>query len=101
MGILKRLIIVLVIALVLIFTWVGLIVYVNFSSVELKSEFLGGMRVDVDVESESVNLAQPINPYFNKSGFEKIVEKVEEELVVKPAEFHELQNKAVILETKD
>lgn len=107
MGIFKNIVTILVSLLIVVVIWVGSVIYLNYSTVELKGDFLG---LDVDYErtliDEDMGLGQvqevitehlePIEPEFNLRGFENYLERVEENLVVEPRIFHELQSEAVI-----
>ncbi len=119
MGVFRKMTFVLIILLVSVILWVGASMYINYNSVDLKAEILGseniyqflskGMLEEVEitvedsqglpVEDAAPDLLAPIEPYFNKAGFEKVIEKIEENLIVPPSEFHELQNDAVMKES--
>lgn len=114
----KKMIYVLVVALVSSVLWVGSVIYVNYTSIELRGEILGSeniyqflsrgmldeVKLTIQEDSKSKEVAfdilEPIEPYFSKVGFEKVVEKIKENLIVAPEEFHQLQNDAVIREVE-
>lgn len=121
MGVLRKMVFVLFVVLITSVLWVGTTIYLGYTSTELRGELLGsenvyeflskGMLDEVQVHVEddesmpveglTVNLLEPIDPYFSLVAFEKIMEKVGTELIVPPSEFHELQNEAVMKETED
>ncbi len=116
MGVLRRLLLVLGVMLITSILWVGLNLYLSYTSTELKGELLGSENVyeflsegmldevkvtieeakDTHVEGLTVDLLEPIEPYFSKIAFEKIIEKIDKELIVPPSEFHKLRNEAVM-----
>lgn len=114
----KKMIYVLVVALISSILWVGSVIYISYTSVELRTEVLGSeniyqflsrgmldeVKLTVQEDSKSKEVAfdvlEPIEPYFSKVGFEKVVEKIKENLIVAPEEFHRLQNDAVIREVE-
>lgn len=116
MGVLRKLILVLGVMLISSILWLGTTLYLNYSSTELRGEILGsenvyqflsrGMLDEVQVTLEddetmpveglTMDILEPIHPTFSTNAFEKIMEKVEDELIVHPDEFHELQNEAVM-----
>ncbi len=116
MGVLRKMLLVLVVILITSVLWVGSSIYLSYTQTELRGELLGseniyeflskGMldEVKITVEDDkrllvgelSVDLLEPIDPYFSKMAFEKIVEKIETELIVPPVEFHQLQNEAIM-----
>ncbi len=120
MGVLRKMVFVLGVLLVSSILWVGSIMYLNYSSTELRGEILGsenvyqflsrGMLDEVQVTLEddekmpveglTVDLLEPIHSSFSTQTLEKIMEKVEDELIIHPDEFHELQNEAV-MQTED
>jgi hypothetical protein len=107
MGIFRRMVAILFSLLIVVVIWVGLVIYLNHSTVELKGDFLG---LEVDYErtlvEEDMGLGQameaitehlkPIEPEFNLIGFENLLERIDDNLVVEPRIFHELQSEAVI-----
>jgi hypothetical protein len=119
MGVFRKMVYVLIILLVSTLLWVGASIYINYNSVELKADLLGSENIyqflskgmldevnivieDTDglpVQDSAPDLLDPIEPYFNKIGFEKVLEKIEEKLIVPPSEFHDLRNDAVMKET--
>jgi hypothetical protein len=116
MKILRKMIIVLVVILITSVIWVGTNIYLSYNSAELRGELLGSENIyeflskgmldevkitvsekeDLEIEGFTVDLLEPIEPYFSKIAFEKIVEKIEKDLIVSPLEFHNLQNDAVM-----
>jgi hypothetical protein len=116
MKILRKMIIVLVVILITSVIWFGTNIYLSYNSAELRGELLGSENIyeflskgmldevkitvsekeDLEIEGFTVDLLEPIEPYFSKIAFEKIVEKIEKDLIVSPLEFHNLQNDAVM-----
>jgi hypothetical protein len=116
MRILRKMIFVLAVILITSVIWVGTNVYLSYNSTELRGELLGSENIydflgkgmleevkitleeeeSVAIEGLTVDLLEPIEPYFSRIAFEKIVEKIETEFIVPPLEFHNLQNDAVM-----
>ncbi len=116
MNLLRKTVWALGVMLVSAVLWVGVNIYLSYTTTELRGELLGseniyeflskGMLDEVKVTIEedetfpveglSADLLEPIEPYFSKIAFEKIIEKIDEELIVSPEEFHQLQNEAVM-----
>ncbi len=116
MGVLRKMVLILAVALLTTVLWVGSSIYLSYTQTELRGELLGskniyefltkGMldEVKITVEEDeklpvdelSVDLLEPIEPYFSKIAFEKVVERIETKLIVPPVEFHQLQNEAVM-----
>jgi len=116
MGVLRKMVFVFAVVLITTVLWVGSSIYLSYTQTELRGELLGseniyefltkGMLDEVKIMVEddeslpldelSVDLLEPIEPYFSKMAFEKIVEKIDTELIVPPVEFHQLQNEAVM-----
>ena len=121
MGVLRKMVLVLMVILISTVLWVGMVIYLNYNTVELRGELLGseniyeflskGMldEVKVSVEDDEslpvddlpVDFLKPIEPYFSKTGFEKVVEKINRNLIILPDEFHQLQNEAVMKEVEE
>ena len=122
MGVLRKMVLLFMVILITSVLWVGMSIYLSYTETQLRGEILGsenvyeflskGMLDEVKITIEddeslpadglSIDLLEPIEPYFPKTAFEKIMEKVEE-LIVSPAEFHQLQNEAVMrrIETEE
>ncbi len=120
MASLKNFKIVLIVILVSTTLWVGLVMFLNLTKSELKTELLRSENVyqflskgmldevkitveeeDMGVEgSSSVDLLEPIEPFFSMVGYERIIKKIKDDLLVAPEEFHKLQSDAVIKETE-
>ena len=122
MGVLRKMVLLFLVILITSVLWVGMSIYLSYTETQLRGEILGsenvyeflskGMLDEVKITIEddeslpadglSIDLLEPIEPYFPKTAFEKIMEKVEE-LIVSPAEFHQLQNEAVMrrIETEE
>ncbi len=116
MGVLRKMIFVLGVMLISSVLWLGTIIYLNYSSIELRGEILGSENVyqflsrgmldevkvtveddeSMPVEGLTVDILEPIHSSFSTQALEKIMEKIEDELIVHPDEFHELQNEAVM-----
>ena len=110
--------IVLIVVLISTVLWVGLVIFLNLASSELRTELLRSENVyqflskgmldevkitveeeDLEVEgAASVDLLEPIEPFFTMTGYESILEKIKVELLVPPKEFHDLQSDAVMRE---
>lgn len=116
MGVLRKIVFALGVMLVSVVLWVGTSLYLSYTTTELRGELLGSENIyeflskgmldevkisvqeddSLPVDGLSVDLLEPIDPYFSKIAFEKIIEKINAELIVPPAEFHQLQNEAVM-----
>lgn len=115
MGVLRKTVFALGVMLVSVVLWVGINLYLSYTTTELRGELLGSENIyeflskgmldevkitvqedeSLPVDGLSVDLLEPIDPYFSKIAFEKIVEKIDTELIVSPLEFHQLQSDAV------
>ncbi len=118
MGVLRKMVYVLVVVLISSILWVGTSIYLNYSTVSLKGELMRsksiyeflskGMleEVQITIEDEAgmpvediaPDFLEPIEPFFSRVGFDKVVERVKENLIVPPSEYHKLQNDAVMRE---
>lgn len=89
--------------------WVGVSVYLTYTEVPIKGELLGfeidfiATRVDEDLGLEEdtrvvIDFTHPIEPSFETEGLENVAERIEEELIVEPQVFHDLQSDAVLEE---
>jgi hypothetical protein len=116
MGVFKSAVPVLIVVFASVVLWVASVIYLSYSSVELRGELLGsenvykflstGMLDEVKItahkedhlpEGVSVDLLEKIDPYFTKVGLEDVLGKTKENLRVAPEEFHKLKNDAVIV----
>ncbi len=116
MNVLKKMILVFAVILISAVLWVGTEIYLGFTSTQLRGELLGSETVyqflskgmldevtvsvideeNMPVDGVAVDILEPIDPHFSMIGFEKVVEKIKENLIVSPEEFHKLQAEAVM-----
>ncbi len=107
MGIFKQIALILFMLLVVVVVWVVVTLYLTQSTVKIEDRYLG---VDIDyettLEDKDMSLAEiseiisvytePIEPNFNIRGMENLWERIDENLLVDPQIFHDLQSDAVI-----
>lgn len=97
--------------LVVVIIWVGLVIYLNYSEIEIKGDFIG---IDVDetytlvddeldlgdnrvVTSLSLEMyTNHIDSDFDINGFNNLTSRIENALIIEPQIFHDLQSDAVI-----